>query len=105
MRRMSEITPEDAFREYPEMELLADLRAAGWHFQTLSHPMSPEGIVGIWAQPTHTDFLFIYDQDQTQAVRMSTDNPNGKAAIIWRRHGPLTETVLALLQLPAPGRG
>lgn len=99
---MTELTPEDASREYPELELLADLRAVGWYFRPLTDPLSPEGIVGVWPRPGYTDILFIYDQGQVDAVRVLTDTLDGKGKIIWSRKGPLAVTVQALLGLPEP---
>ncbi|MDQ4023979.1 MAG: hypothetical protein M3217_00590 [Actinomycetota bacterium] len=99
---MAEITRGDAIREYPELELLADLRAAGWLFRPLTDPQSPEGVVGVWPRPGYTDILFIYDQDQVEGVRVLTNTPDGKGKIIWSQTGPLAVTVNALLGLPEP---
>ena len=99
---MTELSPEDASREYPELELLVDLRAAGWFFRPLTDPLSPEGIVGVWPRPGYTDILFIYGPEHVDGVRVLTNTPDGKGEVIWSQKGPLTVTVQALLGLPEP---
>ncbi len=95
----------EVVRRYPELSLLVSMRDAGWDFRPLVDDRGQlSGIVGTWHWPAHTDALWIFDRHDSCALRLLADAPGAQGGAVWRHSGPLTDTIAALLELPAPGQ-
>lgn len=84
---------------------LRELMARGYQFL---HPRNGEGgvvsVLGFLAHHDVIDLVQIYGEDDTVAMRMHGGEPDMLAPheVLWRRSGPATEVIKAILALPDP---
>ena len=92
----------EAITRYPELQRLADLRAAGrWTFQPARLDEDVVLIAGwrLWPPDAWSDAIAIHDLTNAKAFRC--DPAGGQ---VWKCEGTLVEVINGLLALPAPGQ-
>ena len=95
-------TEAAAIREFPDLEFLMALRAAGWH--GLPPVIAADEIVQIdgfriWGNGWR-DGIRIRDRNDVLGIRIDAEYPPG---LVWELSGNLCEVATALLELPVPG--
>ncbi len=96
---MTTPTERAALAEFPEIQHLLDLRAAGWSFMPV---WNADGelyqVNGVRTWPGgYADALGV--RYTTDAAALRCDHTGG---VLWQREGTLAEVVDGLLTLPAP---
>ncbi|AOS65357.1 hypothetical protein [Actinoalloteichus hymeniacidonis] len=98
------ITRAQAIRRYPELSSLAKIKDEGWDFHVLvDEAGEPSCLVGYRSRRQFIDAIYVYDTNETTAIRMNVERPGVAGGIVWQSTGPLENTLEELLALPAPG--
>jgi hypothetical protein len=98
-----EITLDSALAQYPELQAVLGMKAAGWTFREVAAEDDPTvciGIVGTCSRQRFTDAIWIFGRTDVVGVRVLDEAYGG--GTVWRRDGELEAVIAELNALPGP---